>query len=324
MCHQHHNHDYRDISESFERYKEQVTPLLEPMEKQMTTITKVLAQLDRHCGEITDQQAAIKAEIRDSSKRLQVMISKRQDELIDQLEQITRRKLKSLITQRDQLETLQAQLSSCLEFTRESLRTGIQQHDVLVMKSGILKQVGELTTASQPDIFTLSTEADVVFSASADVAAVCENYGRVYTSNSPDPSKCVATGRGTEEAVVGEKATAVLNSVSLKGEPCNGASVSKSFKVELVSVITGCTLFGSIEHSMVYRRQGHYVISYQPTVKGRHQLHIKADGQHIIESPFSVTVKLPVEKLATPILTLSNLGRLWGVAVNGKGEVVGD
>ncbi len=63
----------------------------------------------------------------------------------------------------------------------------------------------------QSDIFTLSTEADVVFSASADTAAVCENYGRVYA---PDPSKCIATGRGTEEAVVGEKATAVITAVS--------------------------------------------------------------------------------------------------------------
>ena len=46
------------------------------------------------------------------------------------------------------------------------------------------------------------------------------------------------------------------------------------------------------------------MISYQPTVKGRHQLHIRADGQHIRASPFRVTVKLPVEKLGTPILDM--------------------
>ncbi len=72
---------------------------------------------------------------------------------------------------------------------------------------------------------------------------------------------------------------------------------------------------------MEHREQGQCVLSYQPTVKGKHQLHIKADGQHIRGSPFSVTVKLPVEKLGTPILTLSNRGGPVGVAVNGKGEV---
>ena len=318
----HHSHDYKDINESFERYREAVTPSLEPMEKKMTTITKVLTQLDRQRDEITHQQTAIEAEIRDSSKRLHEIIEARQDELIGQLDQITRRKLKSLATQRDQIETLQAQLGSCLEFTKESLKTGIQQREVLVMKTDILKQVRELTTAPQPDCFTLSTEADVVFSASADAAAMCKNHGRVYALDSPDPSACVATGRGTEEAVVGEKATAVLNAVTFKGEPCDAATASSSFQVELVSEITGSKVIGGVEHSMERRGQGQYVMSYQPTVKGRHQLHIKADGQHIRGSPFSVTVKLPVEKLGTPIQTWSNLGYPWGVAVNGKGEVV--
>ena len=39
-----------------------------------------------------------------------------------------------------------------------------------------------------------------------------------------------------------------------------------SFKVELVSEITGSRVFGSIEHNMEHRGQGQYVISYQPTV----------------------------------------------------------
>ena len=230
---------------SFERYREAVTPSLEPMEKKMTTITKVLTQLDRQCEEImAHQQTAIEAKIQGSSKRLHEIIEMRQDELIGQLDQITRRKLKSLATQRDQIETLQAQLGSCLEFTKESLKTGVQQREVLVMKTDILKQVRELTTAPQPDCFTLSTEADVVFSASADAAAMCKNHGRVYALTSPDPSACVATGRGTEEAVVGEKATAVLNAVTFNSEPCNAATASLSFQVELVSEITGSKVIG--------------------------------------------------------------------------------
>ncbi len=112
--------------------------------------------------------------------------------------------------------------------------------------------------------------------------------------------------------MVGEKATAVLSAVSYKGEPYDDVSV------EIVSEITRHSIKCSMEHI----GEGQHVMSYQPTVKGRHQLHIKADGQHIRGSPFSVTVKLPVGKLGTPILTLSHLGKPWGVAVNGKGEVV--
>ena len=101
--------------------------------------------------------------------------------------------------------------------------------------------------------------------------------------------------------MVGEKVTATLNAISFKGEACSEASVSMSFQVEVVSEITGGKVFGSVERSMEQRGQGQYVISYQPTVKGRHQLHIKADSHHIRGSPFHVKVMLPVDNLGIPI-----------------------
>ena len=69
-------------------------------------------------------------------------------------------------------------------------------------------------------------------------------------------------------------------------------------------------------------RQSQYEISYQPTIKGRHQLHIRVEGQHIRGSPFSVAVKLPVEKLGTQILTIGGVGKPRGVTINHRGEMV--
>ena len=87
---------------------------------------------------------------------------------------------------------------------------------------------------------------------------------------------------------------------------------------ELASEITGTRTSCSVER----RGQSQYEISYQPTIKGRHQLHIKMEGQHIRGSPFSVAVKSPVEKLGTPILTIGGVRGPWGVAINQRGEVV--
>ena len=38
----HHSHDYEELNVAFEKYKEEITSSLEPMEKQVTTIKKVL------------------------------------------------------------------------------------------------------------------------------------------------------------------------------------------------------------------------------------------------------------------------------------------
>ena len=68
------------------------------------------------------------------------------------------------------------------------------------------------------------------------------------------------------------------------------------------------------------RGQNQYEIEYQPTVKGKRQFHVKVEGQHIRRSPFSVAVKLPVEKFGNPILTMNRLKRPWGVVVNQRGR----
>ena len=77
-------------------------------------------------------------------------------------------------------------------------------------------------------------------------------------------------------------------------------------------------MIGSIDR----RGQNQYEIGYQPIVKGKHQFHIKVEGQHIRGSSFSVAVKLPVEKLGNPILTIDSVKGPYGVAVNQKDEVV--
>ena len=311
----HHSHDCEELDKAFERYKVEVTTSLEPMEKQVTTITKALAQLDARCAEISDQRAAVETDVHTAFGKLQRILDTRKTELIGQLHHITQRKLKGLAVQRDKLETTLAQLSSCLGFMRESLKTGSQE-EVLSMKSSVVKQVKELTTTFPPDTLKPSTEADVIFSALADVATACRNYGQVSTQGLPDSSKCHATGKGIESAVVGEMSTAVLQAVNFKGQPCE--EPIQSSECELVSELSGTRTRGSVER----KGQSQYEINYQPTIKGRHQLHVKVEGQHIRGSPFTISAKSPVEKLGTPILTLCGVRQPWGVAINQKGEVI--
>ena len=92
----------------------------------------------------------------------------------------------------------------------------------------------------------------------------------------------------------------------------------KSLECELVSEIAGTRASCSVER----RGQSQYEISYQPTIKGRHQLHIKVQGQHIRGSPLSFAAKSPVEKLGDSILTIDEVCGPFGVAVNQRGEVV--
>ena len=308
----HHDHDYALLQIAFEKYKEEITSSLEPMEKQVTIIKKALDQLNTRCGEISYQQTAIEDNIHVTFRQLREVLKVRETELIAQLHQMTQAKLKGLAAQSDQIETILAQLDSCLHFIGE----GRTENDMLMMKMITVQQAKELTTPIQPDMLKPNTEADMVFSALADMTAMCQNYGQVYESGAPDPSNCHITGNGVEVAAVGVKSTAILQAINFRGETCE--EPIKSLECELVSEITGTRASCSVER----RGQSQYEISYQPTIKGRHQLHIKMKGQHIRGSPFSVAVKSSVEKLGTPIRTIGGVRRPWGVAINQRGEVV--
>ena len=305
----HHSHDYEELDQAFEKYKKEITSSIEPMEKQVVIIKKALALIEQCCGEISDQREAIENNVHVTFRQLREVLTVRETELIGQLHQITQGKLKGLAAKSDQIETTLAKLNSCLHFMGESIKLG-NKSDVLMMKANTVHQMKELTTPFQPDTLKPNTEADMIFSALADLTAACKNYGQIFSSGLPDPSKCHATGKGLEVAVVGVKSTAILHAVSYEGRPCE--EPIKSLECELVSEITGTRTNSNVKRI----GQSQYEISYQPTIKRRRQLHIKVEGQHIRGSPSSVAVKSPVEKLGTPIR-----GPI-GVAINKRGEVV--
>ena len=119
----HEGHDYDEIKNAYERYKGEVRPSLEPMEGKLNTVKKALAQLDTCYGEVSDQREVIEGSIHNAIRGLHQLLDVRKTELISVLYQKTQAKLKGLVTQRDELETIQAQLSSCLDFVWKSLET---------------------------------------------------------------------------------------------------------------------------------------------------------------------------------------------------------
>ena len=293
----HHDHDYALLKKAFEKYKEEITSSLEPMEKQVDIAMKALSQLDTCCGEISDQRAVTEDSIHETGRQLREAVNVREAQLIDQLDQMTREKLKGLAVQKDQIETTLAQLCSCLHLMKKSLRQE-NEDDALMMKSNTIEQIKELTAPFQEDTLKPNTEADIVFSA-PEVSAVCQDFGQVLLSKYfADPSKCQITGSGLEAAVAEKESTVVLAAINIVGESCKVPI--RLLECEVLSEIAGTRASCTVER----RGQSQYGISYQPTIKGRHQLHIKAEGQHIRGSPFTVAVKAPIEKLGTPISTI--------------------
>ena len=311
---EHHGHNYNLVKDVFQKHKLEIVASLAPAKEQLASISKASERVNSRKRQVLDQQATLEANIHQDSRQLIDAISARMQELVSKLQRITEEKLRCLDSQMEQLEVMKTQLSSYLDMVEETLATGVQGK-VVSMKTAITRQVNELTTSLQTDTLEPITPADMEYSTADKAVEVCQHYGAVIVLGSPVPSMCRAIGKGLEVAAVGETSSAILQAVNFKGQPCEGPILSS--ECELVSDITGSRARGSLER----RGQSQYEINYQPTIKGRHQLHVKVEGQHIRGSPFDVTVKLPVEKLGAPMLSIGVEGP-WCVAINQRGEVV--
>ena len=311
----HKDHQYDLVGDTFQRHKAEITASLEPVEKQLGVVTKALEQLDMRSLELDDLQATLEANIQRQIRKLQELLEARKAELIDQLQQFIQVKKKNLAAQKDEVETVHAQLASCLSFVRESLRTG-SQGEVMKMKKAVVKQIKEMTDNFKPDMLPPCEPANVKFVESSDFSSACRQFGKMYLQE-VSPEKCHATGKGLEVAKLGERATAVLHVVDSKHKAYT--KVVKSLIGKLVSESTGEKVYCFVKKT---EASGQYEITYQATGRGRHQLHIKVEGEHIKGSPFSVTVKLPVEKLGTPIKAISGVKGPWGVAFCSKGNTI--
>ena len=317
ICHNctvqlHQGHKHEVVSDTFQKHKEQISASLKPIEQCLEAVSEALHGLDTQCQQITDQREALVGNIHKTIRQLQEALEVRKTELIGQLDQITQQKLKTLAAQRDQIELVQTQLTSCLDFVKESLRTG-SEGEILAMKKPVVKQVEEITAEFKAEVLVPQEQADIRFSASTpELTQTCQQFGRIY-SCPVSPERCYATGKGLEVATVGEQATAILHAVDVDGEECKQSLVNTS--CELVSDTGGPTVKAAIQK----KEKNKYTISYQPTHRGRHQLHIKVEGVPIRGSPFAV---IAVKNHTTPIETISGLNKPQGVAFNQRREII--
>ncbi len=310
----HQGHKCNLVSKLFEKYKGDIVSSLKPVEDRLTVAHQAMDELNTLHGDILNQQDNLEVKICEHARQIQETAEARKVELINKLHHITGEKLQDLVSQRAEMETTIAQLSSYQNAVHKSLETS-SQREVVKMKTTVGQQAKELIRACQPTTLKLNVEADMVFSAQSNTVTVHRSFGDVFALKSPDPEQCHATGKGLQVATVGEKSTAILQTIDHLGEPCK--KLIPSLKCKLVSELTGASVRGNAERT----GEGQYEISYPPTIKGRNQLHIKISGEHIRGSPFTIAVKLPVKKLGN-LLLISEAERPCGAAINQRGEVL--
>ncbi|XP_064384452.1 E3 ubiquitin-protein ligase TRIM71-like [Halichondria panicea] len=308
IIHIHKDHKYCVIADTFESHKKEILDSLGPVEKQLEATDTALVNLDGRHAEIVEHGGKLATNIHSKFNEIRRAVDAREGELMAELEGHTQQQLKSLSAQREEVEILQTQRSSCLHFVRESIRTG-SPGDVLKMKQGVVKQVRELVDTFDPNTLEPRETTNTCFVPSAQLVKECKEFGTIGI-----PSVTVTPTKRPDK-------TRVQVVASLQTSNINHQLIqipSSTIKVELISKSTNQTTQCIVKE----RGKGEYDISYQPIVGGASELIVRVGGEEVAGSPFPVAVKTPFDKLGTVIKTINDLKAPDGVALNQAGEII--
>ena len=314
MCHKctvqvHQDHQYILVSDAFPKHKEMIVASLQPVEQQVATINTVLEGLNVQYGRITEQCQVVETQIRESIQRLHHALDNREEELISQLKQLSREKLKTIAVQQKKLQPVAVQLKNCLDLVHENLH-GMSQEETLTMKKTVFQQVGEMCSEFKPDSLLLKEQANMMFvHREIELTDACQQFGKVCAL-SVCPAKCQAIGPATKVAIAGELAKAIFYTMDKEGKECQEP-------VEVRCELVPKDGISQVEGKVERKGKGRHEISYNPKRRGSYHLHIRVEEAHISGSPFPVAVLI-----TTPNIIISDLNSPWGVAVNERGKFV--
>ena len=306
-------HQYDLVSDCFQKHKDAILKSLQPTKRNLGIVSGAITEVKSRSDRLETRGEQTKEKIRGTIDRLHDLLEARKRELSSQVDDLVKASRKSLDTQCGEFELTQTQLSSCVEFVDESLRTGTHE-EVLSLKKQVVERTEQMTRDFDPTQFQLKPEPTFLFT-HEELAPACKSFGDTYLTPLCIP-QCYATGPGLKYSDINKDNELSFYTVTEGGEKCEDPN----------AVVTGELVSddGRVVKCQVSKNEeNRYELRYKPQHKGRFQLHVKVNGSHSKDSPFLVQV---VERLqlaqGTHVKTIGGLNCPFKLAVSDSGEIV--
>ena len=122
------------------------------------------------------------------------------------------------------------------------------------------------------------------------------------------------SGAGLEAATVKARSQFSIENLYSRGGPC---SSSQRVTAELKSTTT----WSVAKATVVQKSPSTYEVTYTPTIRGRHELCVRVNGDEIQGSPFRVVVYPDLTQLHQPVRVIDGVQYPRGMAFNNYGEM---
>ena len=316
----HSGHSFKHIEEEAERQKIEMKSMIETQKRNLQAKVSAVSRLHEDCAKLIQQGEDLKQDVQRIVDNLMTTIEAKKQNIFAEVEAQTKEHLKSVTTEKTEMEHQIEMIKSSLEKADKVLTRSTNAEVVQLKKSleTILKEVDQ-TEPTDRDPTELPILVFVKNQKMLETVNT-EEIGTLEILQQTKASQSVAEGKGLEEGTVRGEAQFVSTTRNAEGRQCYNKHdcVTVEIRDEQGG---GC----ATEVRISDNKDGSYKISYSLRDQGRYKVTVKVNGQHVRDSPFSCQVKSFQFK---PVLSFGKYGSSvgmfsspWGVAVNSKDEI---
>ena len=304
----HKEHKFEFVKVAASDTKKKLLEEIAPLREVLSDMTQALEKVHSTEREVKADGKPVTDTIMASFNELQQMLEKGKLQLLQEASSIVQQKLEKLAAQGEKLSQASASIQSIIDYT-ERLLDHCSDNEVMSMHTEIREKVVQRIATLKPK--TIQKQEDNAGCVSG--LKPPEQVGQEFGSMALDVSQCTVRGDGISVGTVGEVSSLIL----FTNQNCDISS--NHYVASKLESRRDCSfVYCDVSQS----GPGEYRIQYTPTVRGRHNLSVLVDGQHILGSPFSVMVSIPPTKLAEPVNNMQISCYCKGFVVNSQGEMV--
>ena len=310
----HREHNFEFNKKAAPDEKKKLVVEIKPLKDLQVKLTNAVEHVQTTKLEMETKKNSTVNIIKTSFKELRDIIDKREKELVEEAGSIVQEKVDKLSVQEKTLSLASAEVQSVVDYTERCVRY-CTDNEVMSMHAEMRKMIEHKIEEHSKSGRSLEPVEDADMGVEVRCAEalqqLCQTQANIIKTIVP--AKC--TIHLEETAEVGEifKGT-LITRLSNSKQAKRNCKVSCQMTSLYNGVVTDCIIDGD--------GSGRYSIQCTPFVRGRHELTVLIDGQHVAGSPFPVFVSIHASHLGNPVKVWSGVFKPSGITGNSRGDLL--
>ena len=304
--HKHHKSEL--IIDSYATHREALEKSLNPVKGKIEGLKKVLSALAEREGEIRERGEGVLEEIHEMVEEMMNVLRESERKLTEQAKRVTDDKLKVLSEQMKSAEMSLNLLEDVEDYVEQSLKTGSPQQ-VLRSKKQMMERMSKVTAEINVEELHPKEKADIVLS--EDIKSL-HHIGYIIIPSQSRVKKIdriTPAGKSVSFSLSMEAPDSPVLSVPLSSLRCSLVPVGKGDQPIHTTVTITSTDPG------VYR------IQCNPSTSGTHTVKVQVYDVQLEDTSLVIPINPYLDSI-TPVRTIIELRRPWGVAVSDNNHVI--